>query len=100
MFADTFVDTDAIRALGTANSAHADELAAVAAMLSSLPVAESMLGPVGARFVTALIAAAADGSRAVAALSDSLTASSRTASAAATAYDDADQGAGARIAGL
>ena len=34
-----FADTDAIRALGSANSAHADDLADIAATLSSLPVA-------------------------------------------------------------
>ena len=94
-----FADTDAIRTLGSANSAHAADLANVAATLSSLPVAAgaSMFGPVGARFLTALAEAAADGSRAVAALSDRLSASGTTAHAAALAYDDADHGAGTRI---
>ena len=51
-----FADTDAIRALGAANSAHAADLAAIAATLSSLPGGDagSMLGPVGARFLAAL----------------------------------------------
>jgi hypothetical protein len=95
-------DTDAIRALGSDNSAHAADLAAIATTLSSLPVeaAAPMLGPVGARFLTALAEAAADGSRAVAAMSDRLSASSTTAHAAAIAYDDADHGAGTRIMGI
>ena len=62
-------DTDAIRALGSANSTHAADLAEVAATLSSLPVpAASPLGPIGARFMSALAEAAAEGSRAVTAL--------------------------------
>jgi Excreted virulence factor EspC, type VII ESX diderm len=94
-----FADTDAIRALGSANSAHADDLADIAATLSSLPVAmaESTLGPVAARFLSALADAADEGSRAVLALSDRLTGAQATAYAAAAAYDDADHGAGTRI---
>jgi len=90
-------DTDAIRALGSANSTHAADLAAVAATLSAVPVTAT-LGPVGARFVSALAEAAADGARAVVALSDLLTESSTTAYAVATTYEDADVGAGGRIA--
>jgi len=94
-----FADTDAIRALGSANSAHADDLADIAATLSSLPVAVagSTLGPVGARFLSALAEAAGEGSRAVLALSDRLSGAHTTAYAAAAAYEDADRGAGARI---
>ena len=97
-----FADTDAIRALGSDNSAHAADLAAIATTLSSLPVeaAAPTLGPVGARFLTALAEAAADGSHAVAALSDRLSSSSTTAHAAAVAYDDTDHDAGARITGI
>ncbi len=95
-----FADTDAIRALGSANSTHAADLAAIAAELSSLPVAASMFGPVGARFLSALAEAAADGSRAAAALSQRLAASTTTANAAAATYDDTDRGAGTRIAGV
>jgi hypothetical protein len=97
-----FADTDAIRALGSANSTHAADLASIAAGLSSLPAASavSTLGPVGARFLSALAEAIADGSRAVAALSDRLAASNTTAYAAAAAYDDADLGSGTRIAGV
>jgi hypothetical protein len=47
--------------------------------------------------MSALAEAAAEGSRAVAALSDRLSASTTTAYAAAVTYDDADLGAGNRI---
>ena len=95
-------DTDAIRALGSASSAHADDLAAVASTLSSLPDAAtaSMFGPVGARFLAALADAAASEARAVAALSDSVSAACTTAHASATGYDDADQRVGGLIAGV
>lgn len=93
-----FADTDAIRALGAATAAHATDLAGVAAMLASLPPPN--LGPVGARFSSALEQAAADGARTLAALSERLEAANSTAYAAAAAYDDADAGARARIAGV
>ena len=95
-------DTDAIRALGSASSAHAADLAAVASTLSSLPdpATASMFGPVGARFLAALADAAAGEARAVAALSDSVAAAGTTARASAAAYDDADQRVGGVIAGL
>lgn len=97
-----FADTDAIRALGSANSAHADDLAAIAAGLSSLPIAAvgSSLGPVGAGFVAALTEAVADGSRAVAILSERLAMSDATAYGVASAYDSADSDASIRIAGV
>jgi hypothetical protein len=84
-----FADTDAIRALGNANSAQAADLAAVAASLSSMPCVTA--GPVGARFVAALTDATMDASRAVAALSERLAAGHLTAYASATAYENADQ---------
>ena len=95
-----FADTDAIRALGSAHSINAEGLADIAATLSLLPIAAagSSLGPVGARFVSALAEAAADGSRAVAALSENLWVSNATAYAVASAYDTSDGSAGARIA--
>jgi hypothetical protein len=97
-----FADTDAIRALGSAHSIHADDLVDIAATLSSLPITAAgwSLGPVGARFLSALADAAADGSRAVAALSEHLWAGDATAYAVASAYDTTDSGAGARIAEL
>lgn len=91
-----FADTDAIRALGSANSAHAADLVAVAATLSSLP--SLALGPVGARFLSALEDAAADGSRTAVALSERLAGSTATAYTAAAVYENADAGAGTRIA--
>jgi len=97
-----FADTDAIRALGSTHSIHADDLVDIAATLSSLPIgaADGSLGPIGARFLSALADAAADGSRAVATLSELLRGSSATAYAVASAYDTTDSGAGARIAGV
>ncbi|MBY0289629.1 MAG: hypothetical protein K2X52_21205 [Mycobacteriaceae bacterium] len=96
-----FADTDAIRALGSANSAHADDLADVAATLAALPIAASgqSLGPIGAGFVSALTEAVADGSRAAATLSERLWASDAAAYSVASAYDSADNAAGTRIAG-
>lgn len=98
MLADTFADTDAIRTLGSANAAHAADLADVAALLASLPPPN--LGPVGTRFQSALIEAAAEGARAVTAVSERLAAAHTTAYAAAAAYDDADAGARDRITGV
>jgi hypothetical protein len=96
-----FADTDAIRALGSANSTRADDLADIAITLSSLPIAASgaSLGPVGAGFLSALTEAAADGSREVAAISDHLGMSNTTAYSVASAYDSTDSGAAIRIAG-
>jgi hypothetical protein len=87
-----FADTDAIRTFGTANSAQAADLAAVAAALSSTPdaSARAMLGPVGARFVAALAEAAMDAARSVAALGERLAAGQATAYASAATYEDAD----------
>jgi hypothetical protein len=95
-----FADTDAIRALGAANSAHAADLAAVATALSSMPDAADALGPVGARFVAALADATAEASRAVSSLADRLAAGCRTAHGSAAAYENADDRTGARVAGV
>jgi hypothetical protein len=92
-------DTDAIRALGSANSTQAGDLAEVAATLSSLPIpAASPLGPIGDRFISALVEAAGEGARAVSVLGSRLSASGRTAYAAAAAYEDTDHVAGSRVA--
>lgn len=91
-------DTDAIRTLAAANATHAAELADVAAVLASLPPPN--LGPVGVRFVAALTEAAAEGARAVAAVSERLSAANTTAYAVADAYDDADAGARGRMTGI
>jgi hypothetical protein len=97
-----FADTDAIRTFGAANSAQAADLAAVAATLSSLPgaAADSLLGPVGTRFLAALADATADASRAVAALGERLTAGHLTAHASAAAYENADHRLGAAVSRL
>jgi hypothetical protein len=89
-------DTDAIRALGSASSAQAADLAAIALTLSSLPgpALASTFGPVGARFLAALADATAREARAVTALSDTVAAARPTAYATATAYGDADHRAG------
>ena len=97
-----FADTDTIRGFGAANSAHAADLATVAAALSSMPGAAAgpLLGPVGTRFLAALADAVAQESRAVAALSDRLEAGHRTAHASAAAYENADHRLGAVVAGV
>lgn len=94
-----FADTDAIRALGAAQSAHADDLTAIAAALSTMPgiAAGAMLGPIGSRFSTALADATKDASRAVVALADRLEAAHRTARSAATAYEGADHQLGVAV---
>jgi hypothetical protein len=94
-----FADTDAIRALGAANSAHALDLATVATALSSMPNGADAVGPVGARFVSALADATAEASRAVTALADRLAAGCRSAHASASAYDNADERTGTRVSG-
>jgi hypothetical protein len=96
-----FADTDAIRALAAANAACADDLAEIVEALSSLPVAASgsSLGPVASRFLSALAAAAADGARAVAAISDQLTSAGEITNTVASAYDSADTSAAGRVEG-
>jgi hypothetical protein len=96
-----FADTDAIRALGSANSTHADDLFRIAITLSLLPVAAAggSLGRVGAEFLSALTEAAADGSREAAAIGDHLGMSNMTVHTVASAYDSVDSGAAVRIAG-
>lgn len=94
-----FADTDAIRALGAAQSAHADDLTAIGAALSAMPgiAAGATLGPIGSRFLAALADATTDASRAVLALADRLEAAHGTARSAATAYEDADHQLGAAV---
>jgi hypothetical protein len=97
-----FADTDAIRAFGAANSAHAADLAAVAAALSSMPgaAANSMLGPVGTRFLAALADATTGALHAVTAQRERLAAGCLTAHASAAAYEDADHRLGAAVSRL
>ena len=87
------VDTDAIRALGAACSAQADDLSAAAAALKSLPGpdAAAAFGPVGAGFLAALADAVAAEARAITALGDDLASAHSVSGAVAEAYADADR---------
>src|SRR4051812_12130711 len=84
-----FADTDAVRAFGATNSAHADDLSAIASTLASLPTAAAatVMGPVAADFVAKLAEAASRESRAVAALAGSVSAAGATSRASAMAYE-------------
>jgi hypothetical protein len=93
-----FADTDAVRAFGSANSAQAADLAAVASALAAPP--DAALGPIGARFVAALADATTEASRAATALADRMAVGCRTAHTAAAAYDSADDRAGTRVSGV
>ena len=88
-----FVDPDAIRALGAACSAHAAELSAAAAALTSLPGpdATAAFGPVGAAFLAALDDAATAEAQAIAALSADLASAHPVSGPVADAYADADR---------
>ena len=92
-------DTDAIRNLAAASTSHADELAAIASTLTSVPsaAAASTFGPVGAPFLAAVVEAVAQEARAVAALGERTSTTAGAASASASAYDAADARAGARV---
>jgi hypothetical protein len=94
-----FADTDAVRTFGSANSAHAADLRAVARALSSMPdtAADAVLGPIGAGFLVALTQATTEASQAVAALAERLSAGCRNAHAAAAAYESADARTGALV---
>ncbi|WP_164478697.1 hypothetical protein [Mycolicibacterium stellerae] len=88
-----FVDTNAICALGTECSAHADELSAAAAVLKSLPGAgaAAAFGPVGTGFLAALSDAVTTQARTVAALSDDVGSAYSVTGVVAQAYSDADR---------
>jgi hypothetical protein len=97
-------DTDAILALAAANSADADELAAISSKLAAVPATAAELaaefGPIGQPFIAALAEAVAHEVRTVAALRDRASATGDAAYRTALAYDDADDGAGARVSGV
>ena len=88
-----FVDTNAISALGTDCSAHADDLSSAAAVLKSLPGAgaAAAFGPVGAGFLAALADAVETEMRAVLTLGDDLASAQSVTGVVATAYSDADR---------
>lgn len=87
------VDTYAIRALGAACRAQADDLSAAATALKSLPGpdATAAFGPVGAAFLSALADAAVAEARAITALSENLASAHPVSSAVAGAYAETDQ---------
>jgi hypothetical protein len=86
------VDTDAIRALGPACSSQADDLAAAATALTSLPDPDAVaaFGPVGADFLAALADAATAEAQAIRALSANLASAHPACGAVADAYAAAD----------
>ncbi len=88
-----FVDTNAVRALGSDCSTHADDLSITAAELKSLPGAgaAAAFGPVGTGFLAALADAVTTEARAVVALSEELASGHSVSGVAAEAYDDADR---------
>lgn len=87
------VDTNAVHALGTHCSVHADDLSAAAAALESLPGpdAAAAFGSVGAGFLAALADAATAEAQVIAALSEDLTSAHVVSGAVAEAYADADR---------
>lgn len=99
MSARLTVDTDLVRGYGTSSSGQADDLHDVARTLSGLGGGD-MLGPVGARFLAALVHAAAGEAAAVAALSSALTGVHGAAHGAAGAYEDSDTSSGTRLTGF
>ncbi|MCV7154601.1 type VII secretion target [Mycolicibacterium pyrenivorans] len=100
MFARLSADTDAIRAYGSASSAHAADLEAAAARLSAVgTVPASIFGPVGAAFQAALARATEREARTVSDLSSALAAANPAAAIAAHAYEGADADAGSRLIG-
>ncbi|TFV58584.1 ESX-1 secretion-associated protein, partial [Mycobacterium sp. PS03-16] len=82
MSAHTRVDTESVRTLAHAHTAHGAELTAVAAALGAVPLTsgDGALGPVGARFVAALADAVAAQAHATAALAERLGAAADTRS--------------------
>jgi hypothetical protein len=91
MLADTVLaENEAIRALAHADASHAADLAAAAAALAAVPVADAArsLGPVGARFLAALSDAAATESANAAALADRLVGGAAAAHGSVSAYDE------------
>ncbi len=88
-----FVDTNAICALGTDCSSHADDLSTAAAALESLPGpgAAAAFGPVGAGFLAALADAVTKEAQAIVALSEDLASAHSVTGVVADAYSDADR---------
>jgi hypothetical protein len=95
-------DIAVIRALGAAQSRHAEELEAISAALVSggTQLDSDALGPVGAHFLAALADAVARDARLVALLGERVATASATARATADAYVVTEQGTGDALTGL
>ncbi|BBY28528.1 hypothetical protein GCM10023114_19450 [Mycolicibacterium sediminis] len=97
---DVHADIPALRELATAHARHAADLQDVAARLSALTPQPEAFGPIGARFLTALVEAVGRDADSASALSTRLNDGSSAATATATSYDDADQRAGRTVGSL
>lgn len=95
-------NTSAIHAFGVAQTRHAADLAAVTARLTAAHggLSPDALGPVGARFLAALIEALTQEARRVAALGERFAAAATTAQSNADAYGGAERRAGQMLTEL
>ncbi|ABK75739.1 hypothetical protein [Mycolicibacterium smegmatis] len=84
-----FADTGTIRAHGAACAAHTADLAALAAVLRTLPSHLPSLGPAADRFAAVFLDALDAQAKAVAALGDQVVQAGVTAQRNAAAYDAA-----------
>ena len=94
---DVHADIPALRELATAHARHAADLQDVAARLSAVTPQPDAFGPIGARFLAALVAAVERDADSASALSARLVDGSTAATATATSYDDADRLVGRTI---
>lgn len=84
-----FADTGTIRAHGAACAAQTDDLAALSAVLQSLPAQLCALGPAADRFLAGFTDALADHADAVAALGERIRRAGVTAQHNAASYEAA-----------
>lgn len=88
---DVHADIPALRELAAAHARHAADLQDVAARLTAVAPQPEAFGPIGARFLAALVDAVERDARTAAALATRLVDGSAAATATATAFDDADR---------
>jgi HPt (histidine-containing phosphotransfer) domain-containing protein len=93
-----FADTGTLRAHGAAYAAHADDLAALAAALQSLPSQLRALGPVADRFVADFVDALTSVTNDVGALRESAQRAGMTVCHNASSYEVAGHRAAALFA--
>ena len=95
-------NTSAIHTFGVAQTRHAADLAAVSARLTAAHggLSPDALGPVGARFLTALTEALAQEARRVAALGERFAAAASNAQSNAASYGAAEHRAGQALTEL